>query len=77
MQFTPIRSVYAYFRYDDDETVMVVFNRSKEATTLEMDRFEERLADSTHATDVISGKRLNVESSIELEPMSVMILEIE
>jgi hypothetical protein len=77
MQYTPIRSVYAYFRYDDEDTVMVVFNRGKEAVTLEMGRFEERLGDSTYAKDVISGKRLNIESSIELGPMSVMILEIE
>ena len=77
MQFTPIRSVYAYFRYNDDDTVMVLFNRGNETATLETDRFEERLGDSTHARDVISGKRLNIESSIELEPTSVMILEIE
>jgi glycosidase len=77
MQFTPIKNVYAYFRYDDDETVMVVFNRGEESVSLDMERFEERLRDSKYAEDVLSGKRFNIESAIELGPMSVMILEIQ
>jgi len=77
MQFTPIKYVYAYFRYNDDETVMVVFNRGEEAVPLETARFAERLGDSTHATDVLTGRRINIESAIDLEPMSVMILEVD
>ena len=77
MQFTPIKNVYAYFRYDDDESVMVVFNRGEESVSLDMERFKERLGDSKYAEDVLSGKRFNIESAIGLEPMSVMILEIE
>ncbi len=77
MQFTPVRHVYAFFRYDDSDTVMVVFNRGAEAVTLDTARFAERLGDSTRATDVISGRRISIDDSIELEPMSVMILEVE
>jgi len=77
MQFAPIKNVYAYFRYNDSDTVMIVFNRSEETVSLDMARFAERLGDSKHAQDVISGRRLNIETAIDLEPMSVMILEIE
>lgn len=77
MQFTPIKNVYAYFRYDDSDTVMVAFNRGVESVSLDMARFAERLGDSRIAEDVISGKRINIESAINLEPMSVMILEIQ
>jgi glycosidase len=77
MQFTPIKNVYAYFRYDDSDTVMVVFNRGEEPVSLDTARFTERLGDRKHARDVITGRRLNIESAIDLEPMSVMILEIE
>lgn len=76
MQFTPISYVYAYFRYDDAETVMVVFNRGKESAPLDMERFDERLGDSKYAEDVLTGKRFNIQSAINLEPMSVMILEV-
>ena len=77
MQFTPERYVYAYFRYNETDTVMVVFNRGPEAVNMETARFAERLGDSTHATDVISGRRVSIDGAIELEPMSVMILEVE
>ncbi len=78
MQYTPIRNVYAYFRYDDDATVMVVFNRGND--TVELDdtaRFAERLDGFTHGTDVISDRRVSITPTLELDPMSVMILELE
>jgi len=77
MQFTPIGNVYAYFRYDDLDTVMVVFNRGNETAPLDMARFAERLGNSQYAEDVITGKRFGVGRSIRLEPRSVMILEIQ
>ena len=77
MQFTPMKNVYAYFRYDDSDTVMVVFNRGKDPVDLDTARFAERLGDSRFAEDIISGKRIKLEKTIKLEPMSVMILEIE
>jgi len=77
MQFTPIGNVYAYFRYDDLDTVMVVFNRGDETEALDMARFAERLGDSQYAEDVITGKRFGIRRSLRLEPRSVMILEIE
>ena len=77
MQFTPINNVYTYFRYDDQDTVMVVFNRGNEIVSLDTPRFVERLGDSKYATDVISGKRVDIDRSMRLEPRSVMILEIE
>lgn len=77
MQFTPIKNVYAYFRYNDNDSVMVVFNRGDDAVTLDMSRFKERLGDSRYAEDVITGKRYGIERTIRLEPRSVMILEID
>jgi glycosidase len=77
MQFTPIKNVYAYFRYDDSDTVMVVFNRGEESVSLATERFAERIDGARYAEDVITGKRFNIQSAINLEPMSVMILEIK
>ncbi len=77
MQFTPIKSVYAYFRYDENDTVMVVFNRGNELVALDMERFTERLGNSTQARDVISDRRFNIDATLDLEPMSVLILEVQ
>ena len=77
MQFTPIGNVYAYFRYDDTDTVMVVFNRGNDPATLDMARFEERLGGKRFAEDVITGKRYGIERTLRIEPRSVMVLETD
>ncbi len=77
MHFAPIRNVYVYFRYDDDNTIMVVLNRDEEPVTLDTERFAERIGDATHGTDVVSGKRFDIEESLLLEPRSALILELE
>ncbi len=76
MHYTPDRNVYAYFRYNEDKTVMVVFNRGEESVTVDTARFEERLKGATRAIDVISGNIYNVGKALTLEPRSVLLLEI-
>ena len=77
MHFAPVRNVYVYFRYDDANTVMVVLNRDEEAVTLETGRFRERIGESSHATDVLTGERFSLDDSIVVEPRSVLLLELE
>ena len=77
MQYTPAGNVYAYFRYDDDDTVMVIFNRGDDAVEFDTARFAERLDGFTHGTDIISGDRIDISPTLKLDPMSVMILELE
>ena len=76
MQFTPIKDVYAYFRYDVSDTVMVIFNRGEEAASINTARFAERLADSKSAIDVISGQPYEVDETLEVPARSVLLLEI-
>ena len=77
MQFTPDGNAYVYFRYDNDDTVMVAFNRGFEAMTLATARFEERLDGRRSASDVLTGRKLELGEAIELPPRSVQILEID
>ena len=76
MHFAPIRNVYVYFRYDADNTVMVVLNRDEETVVLDTARFAERIGDATHGTDVVTGKQFSVEESLMLEPRSALLLEL-
>ncbi len=76
MQFTPIKDVYTYFRYDENDTVMVVFNRSEEASSIDTARFAERLGDADSAVDVITGQAYKLNETLELPARSVLVLEI-
>ena len=77
MQFAPTGNVYAYFRYNDDDTVMVVFNRGGEAATVDAAQFAERTGSRRFGTDVISGRRYNVTRDLVIEPRSVLLLELD
>ncbi len=77
MQFAPAGNVYAYFRYDDTDAVMVVFNRDEDVVEIDTSRFAERIGERRHATDVLSGKRYNLSRNLLLEPRSVLLLELE
>lgn len=77
MQYAPIGNIYAYFRYDDDDTVMVVFNRGEEAESVDLTRFRECLGQSRQASDVVTGEPFDLSSSLEIEPRTVLLLEID
>lgn len=56
MQFVPFEGVYVYFRYDDNDTVMVIMNKNEEAKAIDLSRFSERLNGFKTATDVVTGQ---------------------
>jgi neopullulanase len=55
MQFVPQDGVYVYFRYDNDQTVMVIANTAKEGKKISFDRFAEKTKGFSKCKDVISG----------------------
>lgn len=77
MHFIPENGVYVYFRYDDQDKIMVIFNKNDKATDLSLDRFAEIMAGTKSAKDAISGNRFELSNEVRLSPRSVLILEIK
>jgi len=77
MQFSPKDGVYVYFRYDEDEKVMVAMNKRKAAMKLDAARFSEMLKGHSRATDVITGEKLSINDRIEVPGRGVLLLELE
>ena len=77
--FRPRDGVYVYFRYLDDDLVMVVLNKNSGAYTLETSRFSEVLGSSAGivGVDVIRGGRFDLSQHIALAPRTALILEVE
>jgi neopullulanase len=75
MQFVPQDGVYAYFRYTDKQTVMVVANTAKTEKSVDMKRFEERIVGFKTARNIINGAMINNISSINIPSKGVMVLE--
>ncbi len=75
--FIPENEIYVYFRFNDDETIMVVLNKNEEEYTFSWDRFKEMTYTFTRANDVLSGQEYTAGQDIKLNPMQPLILEFK
>jgi glycosidase len=77
MQYLPQDGVYVYFRYDNNETVMCVFNQNDGEKTIELSRFSERIKDFKKAYDVATGVTFNLEPTLTLGGKYVLVMRLE
>jgi glycosidase len=76
--FIPENNLYAYIRYNEKESVMVILNNSeKESRKITRDRYNEALRGFTHGTEVITGAEINDLSSFTIGPKTAMIIELK
>lgn len=76
-QYAPENDIYVFFRYNDKETVLVIINNNETDQTLKTDRFAESLKTNTSGTDVMTGVKYDLTSSIILPKESTLILELK
>ena len=76
MQFAPEDGVYSFFRYDDEDTVMVIFNKNDKEVKLSTSKYIEIIGDKKAVFDVINDKRFSLESTLRIPAKSALILEI-
>jgi len=74
--YVPEDGIYVFFRYNENESVMVVLNNNKTAKKLALDRFAEDTKGYTGGRDVLQRTQLNEFNMLELAPMSVRIIEL-
>jgi neopullulanase len=76
-QFLPQNNVYVYFRHNENETVMVVLNNSKEAQTLDLSRFSDLIKKHKSSLDIISGNTIPLERTLTIDSKKSYILELK
>lgn len=75
--FAPENGIYVYFRYNQEETVMVVLNKNHEERTIPADRFNEITSGYQSGTEIISSVRIRDLDQILIPARSAMIIELE
>lgn len=75
--YTPKDGIYVYFRYTDNDKVMVVLNKNAEAKTLSLARFNKLLADTKSATNVLTGKSITIGQDLSVSGQSALILDLQ
>lgn len=77
LHYVPEQNTYVYFRYHEQEKVMVALNMGKEAAQLDLARFSEVLQTPASGKDVISGKVYNLSGTLSVPGMTPMIIELD
>lgn len=76
MQYVPEDGVYVFFRYDEKQTVMVLYNGNEKEQGVKLERFGERLQGFKTATEIISGKKVDKLDSINLPAKTAWVFEL-
>lgn len=76
MQYVPEDGVYTYFRYDNNQTVMVVMNTNDKEKSLDPTRFSERTKGFRQGSNIVSGTTHTLEGKWNLPGKSIWILEL-
>ncbi|WP_020536757.1 glycoside hydrolase family 13 protein [Lewinella cohaerens] len=75
--FLPEDGTYVYFRYNDEQKVMVAFNKNDEGTSLDLERFAEMLEGVTIGKDILTGQPHTLDKQLQIPARGVMILELD
>lgn len=76
--FIPEDNVYVYFRYTEDQCVMVALNNStNELKALDHVRFNECLAGYSAGINVVTGEAVNYLDAFTIPPKSALLLELK
>jgi neopullulanase len=77
MQFIPENNIYVYFRYDDNETVMVLVNNNSSEQKIATNRFKERIQNFKTGKDVLSKQIFKLTDDITIAGKTALVLELE
>lgn len=76
MHFLPEKNTYTYFRYNDQETVMVIINNSPEDQEIDPRRFAERIKEYATGKDILTAQQLSLKNTIKINAKTSMVLEL-
>ena len=77
MHFVPRDGMYVYFRYNDQEEVMIVLNKNKEEENLSTSRFNEIMKGYRTGHDLIADREITDLAAIQVPALSAMIIELQ
>jgi glycosidase len=75
MQYIPEEGVYVYFRYDNQKTVMVVYNSREKEQTITTGRYAERINGALKARNVITDDVVEL-SKLTIPAKATLVLEL-
>ncbi|MGZ3836153.1 MAG: cyclomaltodextrinase C-terminal domain-containing protein, partial [Mucilaginibacter sp.] len=75
MKYIPENGVYVYFRYDNQKTVMVVYNSRDKEQTMGTERYAERINGALKARNVITDSDVEL-AKLTIPAKATLVLEL-
>jgi glycosidase len=75
MQYLPVDGVYIYFRYDKQQTIMVISNSSDKTVNINVDRFKERTTGFSKIKNIFTGNIISL-SEVVVEAKGSDVYEL-
>ena len=76
MHYAPVDGVYTYFRYNNNQKIMVAFNKSKKKVQLNQSDYPEQLSKSKTGVNPLNGEKHNL-NNLTIPSRSYLILKIQ
>ena len=77
MHFAPQDGIYTYFRYNNDEAVMVMLNKNETEKNISGNRFSEITKGYKSGREIITSKEISNLSEIKIPAKTTMIVELQ
>lgn len=74
-QFIPYKGVYVIARQYDGKTVLTILNGKRSEVTMHLSRYAEVIGDTKQATNVMTGKTVEIGDTLTLRARQTLILE--
>lgn len=76
LHYIPRDGLYVYFRYDEKQTVMVVLNKSRQDTTLDLTRFRRMLKEAKTGRNVLTDASVDLTKPLPLSALQSVAIEL-
>ena len=76
LHYVPEKNVYVYFRVLGAKRIMVVLNNNEDAQRFKLERFTEGLDGRAAGMDVLSGKKIKLGKTLNVERKTAMVVEL-
>ncbi|RYG03664.1 MAG: alpha-amlyase, partial [Chitinophagaceae bacterium] len=76
LHYAPENSVYVYFRYTNHHRVMVIINKNKTSSSLDLNRFKRAFDGKVSGHSVLTNTFIDLTKPLELKAATSMIIEI-
>lgn len=77
LHFAPRDGIYVYFRFNEEQRVMVVMNNEPDAVHLDSSRYTQGLAGATRARNVLTGDRHKLADRIKIPAKTAQVFELD